>query len=338
MPGEHDRVRAPAAARAGASSASRCSASPPAARRMASGWPAISLRKLSGNFPNDFTSRPGYRRMRPDGSHREGRGDRRRQHLHPRAGRGLRPAGRACCPSRSWCCTTSTQERLDVVGGLAARILGKLGLPGRLTLTTDREAAIEGADFVLVQLRVGGLAARLTDETIPPRFGLHRPGDDRGRAASPRRCARCPWCSTIAEDTARLRRSRRLAARLHEPGRAGHPGADRPRAPRDRALQHPDRLSARARQAARRRARRRCSWSTSASTTCRGSARCWSTARTGCRPDRHLRRPAGRGGRHAGRRWSACCRAIPSYYLRYFYLHVRVVGQAGDGADPGRAR
>ena len=44
-----------------------CSAMPAEARRIASGWPAISLRKLSGNFPNDFTSRSGYRRMRADG-------------------------------------------------------------------------------------------------------------------------------------------------------------------------------------------------------------------------------------------------------------------------------
>ena len=35
----------------------------------------------------------------------------------------------------------------------------------------DLEAALEGADFVIVQLRVGGQAARFVDETLPPRFG-----------------------------------------------------------------------------------------------------------------------------------------------------------------------
>jgi 6-phospho-beta-glucosidase len=64
------------------------------------------------------------------------------------------------------------QGRLDVVGGLAARILRKQGFAGRLACTTDRRRAIEGAAFVLVQLRVGGLAARLKDETIPAGFGL----------------------------------------------------------------------------------------------------------------------------------------------------------------------
>jgi len=61
-------------------------------------------------------------------------------------------------------------ERLDIVGGLARRMLDQLDWPGRLVCTGDREAAIDGADYVLVQLRVGGQAARLVDETLPLRF------------------------------------------------------------------------------------------------------------------------------------------------------------------------
>ena len=63
------------------------------------------------------------------------------------------------------------QERLDIVGGLARRMLERLSWPGRLTLTRDTDAAIDGASFVLIQLRVGGQAARLVDETLPPKFG-----------------------------------------------------------------------------------------------------------------------------------------------------------------------
>ena len=62
-------------------------------------------------------------------------------------------------------------ERLEIVGGLAQRMLDRLGWPGRLTLTGDQDAAIDGAHFVLIQLRVGGQAARLVDETLPLRFG-----------------------------------------------------------------------------------------------------------------------------------------------------------------------
>jgi 6-phospho-beta-glucosidase len=62
-------------------------------------------------------------------------------------------------------------ERLEVVGGLAGRMLAKAGYDGALTLTGDRDRALEGADFVVVQLRVGGQAARYLDESIPRRFG-----------------------------------------------------------------------------------------------------------------------------------------------------------------------
>jgi 6-phospho-beta-glucosidase len=62
-------------------------------------------------------------------------------------------------------------ERRDVVGGLAQRMLTRLGWGGRLTLTDDARAAIDGAAFVLIQLRIGGQAARLLDETLPLRFG-----------------------------------------------------------------------------------------------------------------------------------------------------------------------
>ena len=63
-------------------------------------------------------------------------------------------------------------ERLEVVGGLARRMLDRLGWAGRVTLTGDRDAALDGADFVLLQLRVGGQAARLVDETLPLKFGV----------------------------------------------------------------------------------------------------------------------------------------------------------------------
>ncbi len=62
-------------------------------------------------------------------------------------------------------------DRLAIVAGLGGRILRREGWPGRLTTTTDRDAAIDGASFVLVQLRIGGQATRLIDETLPHRFG-----------------------------------------------------------------------------------------------------------------------------------------------------------------------
>ncbi len=49
--------------------------------------------------------------------------------------------------------------------------MARLGWPGRITTTESAEEAVTDASFVLVQLRIGGQQARLTDETIPPRFG-----------------------------------------------------------------------------------------------------------------------------------------------------------------------
>ena len=62
-------------------------------------------------------------------------------------------------------------ERLEVVGGLARRILRRHEWPGELVVTRDRDRALDGASYVIVQLRVGGQAARLVDETLPLQFG-----------------------------------------------------------------------------------------------------------------------------------------------------------------------
>jgi 6-phospho-beta-glucosidase len=58
-------------------------------------------------------------------------------------------------------------ERREVVGGLAERMLRKQGYDGELTVTDDLDRALDGADFVLIQIRVGGQEARLSDETVP---------------------------------------------------------------------------------------------------------------------------------------------------------------------------
>ncbi|MDT0450329.1 6-phospho-beta-glucosidase [Streptomyces hesseae] len=62
-------------------------------------------------------------------------------------------------------------ERLEPVGGLARRILAAQGHPGRVSWTDDLDAAVDGADAVLLQLRVGGQAARERDETWPLECG-----------------------------------------------------------------------------------------------------------------------------------------------------------------------
>ena len=58
-------------------------------------------------------------------------------------------------------------ERREVVGGMARRMLGRQGFGGGLEVTEDLDAAVTDADYVLIQIRVGGQQARLRDETAP---------------------------------------------------------------------------------------------------------------------------------------------------------------------------
>jgi 6-phospho-beta-glucosidase len=63
------------------------------------------------------------------------------------------------------------RDRLELVGGFGRRILARMDHPARLTTTTDLEPALDGVDAVLLQLRVGGQAARQQDETWPLECG-----------------------------------------------------------------------------------------------------------------------------------------------------------------------
>ncbi|CAM5575578.1 6-phospho-beta-glucosidase [Streptomyces badius] len=62
-------------------------------------------------------------------------------------------------------------DRLELVSGLARRIFAKQEHAGKITTTTDIDAGVADADAVLLQLRVGGQAARNQDETWPLECG-----------------------------------------------------------------------------------------------------------------------------------------------------------------------
>ena len=61
--------------------------------------------------------------------------------------------------------------RLAVVGAVSSRIIRAHGHQARVRWTTDADDGIDGAAAVLIQLRVGGQAARNRDETWPLEFG-----------------------------------------------------------------------------------------------------------------------------------------------------------------------
>ena len=64
------------------------------------------------------------------------------------------------------------KEKLEIVGGLAKRMIKEAGLPIDVHLTLDRREALKNADFVTTQLRVGLLEARAKDERIPLKYGV----------------------------------------------------------------------------------------------------------------------------------------------------------------------
>ncbi|MDP2966003.1 MAG: 6-phospho-beta-glucosidase [Pelolinea sp.] len=63
-------------------------------------------------------------------------------------------------------------ERLNIVGGLVKRMIEHAGLSSQVVLTLDRPAAIEGANFIVSQIRVGGNKARIRDEEIPLKYNI----------------------------------------------------------------------------------------------------------------------------------------------------------------------
>jgi len=64
------------------------------------------------------------------------------------------------------------REKLDVVSGLVERMIRAAGEGPELTITMDRAEAVADSDYVIVQIRVGGLEARIRDEKIPLKFGV----------------------------------------------------------------------------------------------------------------------------------------------------------------------
>ena len=74
-------------------------------------------------------------------------------------------------PDADLCLVDPAADRLSVVGPFAARIFSGYGVPGRVTWTADLDEGLSGADVVILQLRVGGQAARIGDETFPLECG-----------------------------------------------------------------------------------------------------------------------------------------------------------------------
>jgi 6-phospho-beta-glucosidase len=64
------------------------------------------------------------------------------------------------------------EDRLNVVGGFAQRMVQAKGAPFKVVLTTNQREAVKDASYVTTQLRVGQMEARRKDEYLGLRHGL----------------------------------------------------------------------------------------------------------------------------------------------------------------------
>ncbi len=75
-------------------------------------------------------------------------------------------------PLDELCLMDVDEQRLKVVGGFAQRMVQAKGNPFQVTLSTNQREAIRDAAYVITQLRVGQMAARIADEYLGRRHGL----------------------------------------------------------------------------------------------------------------------------------------------------------------------
>ncbi|MGE5561507.1 MAG: 6-phospho-beta-glucosidase [Chloroflexota bacterium] len=64
------------------------------------------------------------------------------------------------------------RDKLDTVAALVRKMVAAADPEAEVAATADRGEALTGADFVLCQIRVGGLAARHLDEKLPLKYDV----------------------------------------------------------------------------------------------------------------------------------------------------------------------
>jgi 6-phospho-beta-glucosidase len=64
------------------------------------------------------------------------------------------------------------EKRLEIVGGFCERLVEKQGSPVEISYAGTYEEAVSGADYVLLQFRVGGADSRIEDERLGKKYGI----------------------------------------------------------------------------------------------------------------------------------------------------------------------
>ncbi|TCO54827.1 alpha-glucosidase/alpha-galactosidase [Actinocrispum wychmicini] len=95
--------------------------------------------------------------------------------------------------------------RLRTAEGVARSIATQLGAAPTIVATADRRAALDGADFVVNIVQIGGLAATRTDFAVPAKYGLRQTiADTLGVGGIFRALRTFPFLSALAKDITEL--------------------------------------------------------------------------------------------------------------------------------------
>lgn len=96
-------------------------------------------------------------------------------------------------------------ERLQYAEALAKRINSQLGAGARISSSLDRRTAVDGADYVVNEIQVGGYTATRADFDIPASYGLHQTiGDTIGIGGIFRGLRTIPVLRSIGDDLAQV--------------------------------------------------------------------------------------------------------------------------------------
>jgi alpha-galactosidase len=98
------------------------------------------------------------------------------------------------------------RARLDESALVARKLVASLGTGASVTATTDRRAALEGADFVILAFQIGGYKpCTVTDFDIPKAYGLRQTiADTLGIGGIMRGLRTVPHIWAVAEDMRQL--------------------------------------------------------------------------------------------------------------------------------------
>jgi len=101
------------------------------------------------------------------------------------------------------CLMNRTRPKLNRITRFIERMVRENGLPTRITSTVDRGEALDGADYVIVMIQVGGLDAFEVDYRVPLSYGVDQCiGDSLGPGGVFRGMRTIPVLVDIAEDMA----------------------------------------------------------------------------------------------------------------------------------------